>query len=101
MWDGMVEAAVYTSELDGRMACERLQEAGIGAQLTTDNCGGMRPHLDLDRGVQVLVAEADLEAARALLKPAAADFSPWTCGACGTPGEPGFDSCWQCGEPRG
>jgi len=61
----------------------------------------MRPHLDLDRGVHVLVKEDDLEAARAVLAPAPADRAPWTCEACGTPGEPGYEACWKCGHPRG
>lgn len=101
MWAGLEILGTYTSETDARIDLARLEAAGLVVRLATDNCGGMRPHFDLDRGVRLLVAPQDLEAAREVLKPAPPDSSHWTCPACGTQGEPGFDACWQCGRPRG
>ena len=100
MWEGTAVAAVHSSEIAARIDVARLEAAGIRARVAADNCGGMRPHFDLDLGVRVLVAESDLESARALLVAAPADPAPWQCGTCGSRGEPGFDACWNCGAPR-
>jgi len=100
MRDGMASVQTFTSELEGAMALARLRALGMDAWLETDNCGGMRPHLDLQESVRLLVAGAELDRARDIL--AAADAGPvnpaWVCGRCGEHIEAGFDTCWQCGH---
>ncbi len=101
MWEGLEVVRVYTSELDARVDLARLEGVGIAASLATDNCGGAAPQFDLERGVRLLVEAARLDEARELLRPAPAVTETWTCSACGTAGEPGYDACWSCGHPRG
>lgn len=101
MWEGMELVRTYFSETEAEADRSRLEAAGIPATVTKDNCGGMRPHFDLQQGVRLLVKEADGDSARELLgaAPAAGDTA-WTCSACSAPGEPGYDACWSCGQPR-
>ena len=101
MWEGMVAVATYINETEARCELGRLTASGIDAMVRTDNCGGMRPHFDLQQGVQLLVPEAEAERARELLT-ASTDPSakPWICASCGETGEAGFDACWNCGSAR-
>ena len=75
---------------------------GVTAVVEKDNCGGMRPHLDLQQGVRLLVADADLEKARGILTEvdATAAGPAWTCAGCQEEIEGGFDACWQCDQQR-
>ena len=102
MVDGMTRIKTYISQMDGEIALGRLESLGVKAVIQTDNCGGMRPHLDLQAGVRLLVADEDLEKAREILaesgdKPAGPD---WTCTSCKETSEDGFDACWSCGRER-
>jgi len=102
MVDGMTRLRTYISQLDGEIALGRLEALGVTAVLQSDNCGGMRPHLDLQAGVHLLVADEDIDKAREILtesgdQPAGPD---WTCTGCGEQSEDGFDACWKCGHER-
>ena len=101
MWDGWDEVGCYISETLARMDRARLVAAGIEATVARDNCGGMGPQFDLQRGVRLLVRATDADVARALLQAPAAGAAPWTCPRCGAPGEPGFAACWRCGHEQG
>jgi hypothetical protein len=101
MWEGMDLVRTYLNETEAQVDRARLEAAGIASTLATDNCGGMRPHFDLQAGVRLLVAEGDVAAAQELLgAPPAAGDAPWRCTGCGAPGEPGYDACWSCGQAR-
>jgi hypothetical protein len=102
MRDGLTIVRSFINEVEAELALGRLQAMGIAGVLQKDNCGGMRPHMDLTVGVHLLVAEAEREDALAVLRDeAAADgATPWTCHVCGVDGETGFEVCWQCGSPR-
>lgn len=101
MWDGMELVRTYINEPEAQADLARLEAAGITGLLATDNCGGMRPHLDLQAGVRLLVATADVDGARDLLGTGGlAGDTSWTCTACNETGEPGYDACWKCGHPR-
>ena len=102
MRTGMTRVQTFTNELDGEIALGRVQALGVTAVLEKDNCGGMRPHLDLQQGVRLLVADDDLEKARAILAaPSETTNTPaWTCPECGENIESGFDACWQCGHKQ-
>lgn len=101
MWEGMDLVRTYLNEAEAQADRARLTAAGIAAVVATDNCGGMRPHFDLQMGVRLLAASEDAAAARELLgAPPLAGDGPWSCSACGAPGEPGYDACWSCGHAR-
>jgi hypothetical protein len=98
--DTLIRLETYTSELEAEMARARLQALGVEVMVRTDNCGGMRPHLDLQQGVRLFVAAENVEKARAILSTIADPGtvpSPWTCPTCQESIEAGFDACWQCG----
>ena len=62
----LVVVETYTSTMEAEMDKGRLETAGIDAMIQADDCGGMRPHLQL-KGVQLLVRDTDLEEAREIL----------------------------------
>lgn len=102
MQDGMTLLETYLSDLEAEMALNRLTALGVEAMVQKDNCGGMRPHLDL-QGVRLLVAGPDLEKAQAILaetgEPGAQ--AAWLCPKCSEEIAGNFDACWQCGYQRG
>ncbi|MBU2500190.1 DUF2007 domain-containing protein [bacterium] len=102
MRDGLVAVATYLNELDAAVARNRLDSLGVAAVVQADNCGGMRPHLDLIRGVKLLVHTDDREKALEILADLEADDSspPWLCPACGEEVEGNFSACWNCGQER-
>jgi Putative prokaryotic signal transducing protein len=48
----------YVSTLDAELDKGRLESAGIQAMIQADDCGGMRPHLQL-QGVTLMVRAED------------------------------------------
>lgn len=102
MRDGMTIVKTYTNETEAQLVLNQLKTIGVEGLIEADNCGGMRPHLDLTRGVNILVADQDLEQARAFLKEGSEKLVtyPWTCSSCGEEIEAGFDACWKCGAAK-
>ncbi|MFH2053762.1 MAG: DUF2007 domain-containing protein [bacterium] len=102
MRDGLVAVATYLNELDAAVARNRLDSLGVAAVVQADNCGGMRPHLDLTLGVKLLVDAADREKALEILADLETDdpSPPWLCPACGEEVEGNFSACWNCGQER-
>ncbi len=91
----------YGTEIDANIDKGRLEAAGINAEVTSDACGGMRPHLAYSLGVKLLVLREDEARAKELLDTAesAAESAPqWNCAKCQEENEGGFDACWNCGE---
>lgn len=103
MRDGFVVIRTFGNEVDAQIAQGTLASLGVSALLETDNCGGMRPHLDLTVGVRLLVAQPDADRALEILAaiPAPAAGVPWACPGCGEEVEGNFDTCWNCGRARG
>ena len=102
MRDGMTLLRTYLNQVEGDLALGRLVDLGVTAVLATDNCGGMRPHFDLQAGVRLLVADEDLEKSREILAEAddTTGLVAWICPACGEDVEGNFDTCWNCGRAR-
>ncbi|MBK6735998.1 MAG: hypothetical protein IPO18_15855 [bacterium] len=101
MRDGMIRVETYGTELEAEMALGQLQAMGISGFLEIDDAGGMAPSLDAQRGVSVLTYPEDAAQARAILAGQGGDGSgAWSCPACGSDGEPGYDACWNCGRER-
>lgn len=100
MRDGMTQIDTFLNDLDAEIALNRLQALGVRGELIKDNCGGMRPHLDLIHGIKLLVADEDQSKARDILD-AEGDKSQtpaWSCPTCQENIESGYDACWQCGH---
>jgi len=102
MRDGMSIIRTFSNETEAQLALNHLLALGVEALIEKDNCGGMRPHLDISSGVNILVATADLENATAALEEPVTDLSaaPWTCSKCSENIEAGFDTCWNCGQEK-
>jgi len=101
MHDLQVILKTYSTEIDADIDKGRLEAAGIKAEVTSDDCGGMRPHLAYSLGVKLLVLREDEERARGLLAEEAAEATStpnWNCAKCNEENEGGFDACWSCGE---
>jgi hypothetical protein len=62
----MVEVATYTTRSDAELAQAALAAAGIASVVTADDAGGAYP-FDLAGGARLLVEEADVEDASAVL----------------------------------
>lgn len=100
MRDETVIARKYGSETEARIDHSRLEAMGIPSWVSTDNCDGMYPQMDLLVGVRLLVRAEDAAQARDLLSPQATSLvdQPWDCTGCGEHIAAGFDTCWKCGE---
>ena len=92
----------FTSEIEAQFALNHLASLGIAGVIETDDCGGMRPHLDLSVGVALLVPDSELKPAQEALAEPAIDVNAkaWTCPSCGENIEAGFDICWKCGTEK-
>jgi len=101
MRDGMTRLEIYTSEIEAQIAKGRLENLGVPVVLEKDNCGGMRPHLDLQAGVKLFVPDDQLDKARDILasEPVPTTGS-WVCLGCVEEIEGRFDTCWNCGRDR-
>ncbi len=100
-----VEIKIFSNEIDAEIAKGLLAENGIPSQILKDDCGGMRPHLQLTLGVHLSVSAEDVEAAKRLLKSRktgqmdSGTIQNWEC-ECGEKLEIQFTSCWSCGYSR-
>jgi hypothetical protein len=101
MRDGMTRLETYTSEIEAEIAKGRLENLGVSVVLEKDNCGGMRPHLDLQAGVKLFVPDDQVDKAREILatEPVPSTGS-WVCQGCAEEIEGRFDTCWKCGRDR-
>lgn len=60
--------ADFGTEIEAELARGKLEaEGGVEAFVFKDDCGGMRPHMQLTAGVRLKVDEEDFEAAREIL----------------------------------
>jgi hypothetical protein len=65
--DEFVVVGVFRSTPDAELAGTRLQASGIPVSISADDCGGMRPQLQLTQGVRLLVPVRFERRARRLL----------------------------------
>ena len=63
----MAIVRTFNNEIDAEMAMSALEAAGIESAMTRDDCGGVQPAMGLTAGVQVVVDDADVEAALEVL----------------------------------
>lgn len=63
-----VVVAVFGNIFDAQLASTKLEAAGIPVSVSADDCGGMRPNLQLTQGVRVLVPARSAKRASVLLE---------------------------------
>lgn len=59
--------ASYGDELSAEVSRSLLESNKIYAFVSRDDCGGMRPHLNLSTGFRLIVKESDLSSALEIL----------------------------------
>jgi hypothetical protein len=73
MSDEPVVINTFDNEAEAEMAQQLIEDAGVRAFVSKDDAGGMEPHLQLTGGVRLVVARADAERAREILKQMTSD----------------------------
>jgi hypothetical protein len=59
--------ATFSTEIEAELFRGKLESSGIASFIFKDDCGGMRPHMQLTDGVRLKVADADFEIANDIL----------------------------------
>lgn len=59
--------ATFSTDIEAELLRSKLESSGIDSYIFKDDCGGMRPHMQLTDGVQLKVADADFETAKDIL----------------------------------
>jgi len=60
--------ATYSDTMSAEMARMLLESNDIYAFIAADDCGGMRPFMQMSTGVRLLIRKADADAALEILK---------------------------------
>ena len=63
MRNGMTIVKSFINNAEAQLALSQLEAMGIKGFVEVDNCGGMRPHMDMSGGVHLLVGDDELEQA--------------------------------------
>ncbi|MDF7825798.1 hypothetical protein P4B35_17345 [Pontiellaceae bacterium B12227] len=66
--DNQVVLTSFVYEMDAQVLVLELQASGIDAMVRKDDCGGARPAITNERGIEVLVAKDDLTRAQEILR---------------------------------
>lgn len=67
MSDKLVTIASYLTDIDAEMDKGKLTSSGVDAFVFKDDCGGMRPHMQLTAGVLLKIYEKDVAVAQEIL----------------------------------
>jgi hypothetical protein len=59
--------AIFSTDIEAELIKGKLESSGIDSFIFKDDCGGMRPHMQLTDGVQLKVNDADFETAKVIL----------------------------------
>ncbi len=63
----LVKVKTYRSEVEAEIGAAVLREEGVEAFIHSDDAGGFQPQLQMNRGVNLMVADTDSERAIQLL----------------------------------
>lgn len=74
--DDQVILTSFVNEMDAQVLISELQSEGIDAVIRKDDCGGIRPWITAERGVEVLVMDRDLVRASEIAFGQAAEVPP-------------------------
>ena len=64
----LITIKIYNNRIEAEADKILLENSGINAAISADDCGGTHPHLAFTKGVQLLINEADLKKAAELLE---------------------------------
>jgi len=96
-----VELKKVYSDMEAQVLVTHLNDENIESFIDKDDAGGMHPHLQVARGVKILVKEEDLDKAKKVIENKSSNSSEsWTCENCGEVHEGQFKVCWNCGNER-
>lgn len=65
--NNLVVIESYGDEMKAQSVQMYLEASGVDAVLRADDCAGMRPHMHVERGVEILVQREDVSRAREIL----------------------------------
>ena len=60
--------ATFADEMSAEVARTSLDASGIPAFVSTDDCGGMQPHLKMITAIRLMINAADENEAKAILE---------------------------------
>lgn len=95
-----IELKTVYDEMEAQILTTHLNEEDIDSIIDKDDAGGMHPHLQVTRGVKILVKEEDLKKAQEVIEIKNNNFDTWTCKKCKEVHEGQFKICWNCNESR-
>ena len=67
---GLLPVRVFSTEMEALIARSALRSFGIEAFLSSDDCGGQRPHGTMANGIRLMVRPEDANAANDVLRSA-------------------------------
>jgi Putative prokaryotic signal transducing protein len=70
----LVVVRIFSDRMEASLAQSALEAAGIQSLMRPDDVGGLRPHMSYTLGVEILVFEEDVAAARDILTLRARDL---------------------------
>jgi hypothetical protein len=63
----LVVLRTFLNDIDAQLAKTALEAAEIDSMIRADDAGGMRPHMWISRGVELVVRAEDVERANEIL----------------------------------
>jgi len=66
----LLPVRVFSTEMEALVARSALESFGIESFLSSDDCGGQRPHWTLSNGIRLMVRPEDANAANDVLRSA-------------------------------
>ncbi len=69
MSDEPIVINTFDNQTEAEMAQQMLAGAGVRSFVSKDDAGGMEPHLQLTRGVRLIVSNQNADQAREILLP--------------------------------
>jgi hypothetical protein len=71
----LIAVRTFLTAIEAEIARSALEAAGIESLLKADDCGGLRPHMQMSEGVELLVREEDAEEAERVLSGDSSDLA--------------------------
>ena len=96
-----VKLKTVYSEMEAQVLTTHLKDENIENLIEKDDVGGLHPHLQATKGVDILVREVDFDKAKKIIEIKEENKKDtWVCKNCNEVHEGQFIVCWNCGEQR-